>query len=89
MQPCITLIANTIVGVLVEAQANRATASGAAILATVSAMPVPSTMGMAVRSAQPAQQFILNLGLKVVRHVPNVVTSHHPQPARHIGGERP
>ena len=53
MQLCITLIANTIVRVLVEAQVNRATASGATTPATVSAMAILSTMRVAARRIKP------------------------------------
>ena len=66
MQPCITLIANTIVGVLVEAQVNRATVSRAAIPATVSAMPTPQHNGRG-RVQPPVQQFVLNLRVEAVR----------------------
>jgi hypothetical protein len=41
------------------------------------------------RAQCSSQQFVLNLGLKVVRHVPDVATSRRPQPARRVGGERP
>ncbi|MCK4470289.1 MAG: hypothetical protein KAW49_00745 [Anaerolineae bacterium] len=66
MQPCITLIANTIVGVLVEAQVNRAAASGATTPATAGAMPTPQHNGCG-RAQPPAQQFVLNLRVEVVR----------------------
>jgi hypothetical protein len=54
----------------------------------MSAMVIPGTTGVAARSPWPSNSSSISEWRLFVKS-PDVATSRRPQPARHIGGERP